>query len=178
MNKSIQSKTDIILQHAQPGIRDELSRHLSQCGFTDPDDPVLNALVTQSILAGQPISLIEQGGSALATETGLARLGDRIENTAWSVAKMKLFNVLIACGLSAFFAASLLLATLKFGTPEIGRYLGLSAASDDRIKLLDGIGASLRVKNSEGTIYVYFKGNLQPKTGHTDDGVNYLYFKQ
>jgi hypothetical protein len=178
-NPAINSKTNLIIQHAHASIRDDVSRHLSGCHFSDPDDPTLNALVVQALLAGQPIKLVEHGGAAIATEIGLARLGDRMENTAWSLARMKTSTVLVACLLCSLLGAgSTVFIIKKWSGTSIGRYLGLSTPPDTRIALLDSIGATLRVKNEKETTYVYFTGNRQPKNSRTESGVNYLYFTQ
>ena len=177
MNAPLTAKTDLILKHAQPAIRDELSRHLSACGFTDPDDPALNALVVQAMVAGQPVRLVERGGAALATESGLARLGDRVENSAWSVARLRVGTVVLACLLSAGLGAVSAALAFKFWGVSVAAASDLAPAGDSRLTILAGIGATLHVERKQDTTYVYFDGPLQPAADKTREGLNFLYFR-
>lgn len=178
MNESIQSQKEIILRNSQPAIRDLLSRYLSGCGFTDPTDPVLNALVVQSMLAGQPVRLVEQGGAAVATEAGLARLGDRFEHTAWSLARLRIGTVLLACMLFLATGAGGVAVAFKLWGPSLAGVFNLPRADDARLITLADFGAVLHVEKQKGTAYVYFDGSVQPSAGQTKDGMNYLYFKR
>ena len=165
MNPTVTDKLDTILQHAQPAIRDELAQHLRACNFADPDDPVLIALVAQSMIAGQPVRLIERDGAGVATEAGLARLGNRLEETMWSVLYPKW------CTVAAVWVLSVIA-----GGAGVWTWMQFNPAPDARILLLKRAGADLQVEAAEGTTYIYFKGDLQPAAGKTRDGRHYLYF--
>jgi hypothetical protein len=177
MNSNVSAKIDLILKHAGPGIRDELSRHLNGCGFADPDDPLLNALVVQSAIVGQPVRLVEHGGATVATEAGLARLGDRFDDTAWSLARLRIGTVLLACLLSLGIGAGGVVVAFRIWPQSLAGLFNLPRAIDDRLVTLSAIGATLHVKDTKGTTYVYFDGELQPNSGQTKNGMNYLYFK-
>jgi hypothetical protein len=174
---SVSDKIESILNCAQPAIRDELSRHLYGCHFSDPDDPVLNSLVAQAIIAGQPIRLAESGGAPVATEAGLARLGDRVEATAWSVGSMKVATVLVACLLSVLIGGGIVLLGLKLWPEKMAGVLRLPREIDSRIEVLEKVGATLHVEQKEGTVYVYVTGENPPKAGQTRKGFNYLYIQ-
>ncbi len=177
MNSAVSAKIDLILKHAQPSIQGDLSRHLLACGFTDPDDPALNALVAQAMIAGQPVRLVEAGGAAVATEAGMARLGDRLENTAWSLLHQKVRNVVLSCVLCLALGAGMVLAGFKLWPHPLAQIFDLPRATDARLVTLSTIGATLHVEEAKGTIYVYFDGQPQPYSGQTKGGMNYLYFK-
>lgn len=177
MNPGIINKTDLILKNAQPSIRDELSRHLASCGFTDPDDPTLNALVAQAMIAGQPVRLVETGGAAVATEASMARLGDRFESTAWSLARLRVGTILFACLLSFGIGAGGVAVAFKIWGTSLAGWFDLPRATDARLGMLDEVGAVLQVKRQKGMTYVYFDGQMQPAAGQTRDGTNFLYFK-
>jgi hypothetical protein len=167
MNHTVAIKIETILQHAQPAIRDELARHLRACGFTDPDDPVLIALVAQSMIAGQPVRLIERDGAGVATEAGLAMLGNRLEEAMWSVLYPRWWRV------TAIWLVSVVIVGAGVWT-----WMKFNHAPDARILLLKRAGADLQVEAAGGTTYIYFKGDLQPAAGKTRDGRNYLNFSK
>ena len=177
MNPTITAKTESILKNAQPAIRDELSRHLAACDFTDPNDPMLNALVVQSTIAGQPVRLVEHGGAAVATEAGLARLGNRFENTAWSLARLRIGTIALACLLSSGIGAGGVALAFKFWGASLAGFFDLPRATDVRLGILKDIGAVLEVEQRQGTTYLYFKGQMQPAAQQTKNGTNFLYFK-
>jgi hypothetical protein len=177
MTPSVSDKIDVVLKHAQPAIRDALSQHLHGCRFTDPDDPVLDSLVAQAMIAGQPVRLAESGGGSVATEEGLARLGDRVEATAWSVANMKVTTVLVACLLSVLIGGGIVLLGLTLWPEKVAGVLRLPREIDSRIEVLERVGATLHVEQKEGTVYVYVTGENPPKAGQTRKGFNYLYIQ-
>jgi hypothetical protein len=177
MNPAVSDKIELVLKHAQPAIRDELLRHLNGCGFVDPDDPLLNALIVQSAIVGQPVRLVEHGGAAVATEAGMSRLGDRFDDTAWSLARLRIGTVWLACLLSLGIGAGGVLLAFKIWPQSLAGVFDLPRATDDRLVTLSAIGATLHVKEAKGTTYVYFDGELQPNSGQAKSGRNYLCFK-
>ena len=178
MTTTVTEKTDLILKHAQPAIRDELSRHLAACGFVDPDDPTLNSLVAQSMIVGQPVRIVERGGAALATEAGLARLGDRLHNVAWSLGKLRIGTVVLACSLTFLAGIGGTALAFRIWGDSLSSAFHLPVATDPRLESLSNAGAELQVKAKDGTVFVYLQGNVQASANRTSGGLNYLYFKQ
>jgi hypothetical protein len=167
MSQTIATKIETILQHAQPAIRDKLSQHLHVCGFTDPDDPILNALVAQSMIAGQPVRLVERDGASVATEAGLAMLGNRLEDTMWLTLYPKWGKI----------AAVWLLSVILTGA---GVWTGMKIIQppDERVLLLERAGADLQVDVADNATRVFFNGEIQPVIGKASDGRNYFFFPQ
>lgn len=177
MTPSVSDKIEIVLKHAQPAIRDELSRHLHGCRFADPDDPILNSLLAQSMIAGQPVRLAEAGGSAVATEDGLARLGDRVEASAWSLARAKIQTIVLGWLLAAMIGGGGVLMVIKLRPSMVAGWCDIPRVEDDRLRALDSVGATLHVEPTKGKLYVWLSGSAIIRSGESRDGVRYLYIE-
>jgi hypothetical protein len=176
MNPQVTSVTDMILKHTDPAFRDQVAQVLSTCNFTSPDDPMLGGLAVQALLASQPVRLAESGGAAVATESGLARLGDRFDEVASTLLHLKIRNILLSWLVCFSMGAGSLLACLMIWPQSTADFLRLPKAPDARLRLIDQTGASLRVSKDGEAVVVYFAGETQPAAGQTKDGRNYLYF--
>jgi hypothetical protein len=152
-----------------------MSRYFDGFKFTDPADPALGMMVVQSMFAGQPSRYVDQGGAAIATEAGLARLGDRFDKTAWSLARLRIGTVLLACLLSFGMGAGGVMVAFKQWGTSLADVFNLPRADDARLNTLAEFGAVLRVEKQKGTVYLYFDGDVQPSAGHGNK--NYLFFK-
>jgi hypothetical protein len=177
MNTTVSETIENILLHTDPAIRDDVARALRACNFTSPDDPMLNGLAVQAALASQPVRLAQAGGAQIATEAGLARLGDRFEVTAWSLARLRIGTIALACLLSSGIGAGGVALAFKFWGASLAGFFDLPRATDVRLGILKDIGAVLEVEQRQGTTYLYFKGQMQPAAQQTKNGTNFLYFK-
>ena len=178
MNTTVSETIENILQYTDPAIRDDVARRLRACNFTSADDPMLKGLAVQAALAGQPVRLAQAGGAQIATEAGLARLGDRFEVTAWSLARLRVGTVLLACLLSLGIGAGGMALSFKLWGASLAGVFDLPRAGDARLTTLGEFGAVLHVEQQKGTTYVYIDGDVQPASGQTKAGLNYLYFKR
>jgi len=176
MNNSVAETIGQITKQADPAIRDQVARHLAACNFVSADDPMLNALAVQAAFANQPLRLAQAGGAAVASEAGLARLGDRFEAITWTLMHLKVRNVILSFLLSFILGMGTVLGALKFHPQALAWLIGLSGVADVRLETLEQSGASLHVEQSEGVTCIYLLGEVRVKHGQTDDGINYLYF--
>jgi hypothetical protein len=178
MNNSVAEIIDKILKHTDAAVRDDVARYLRACQFTSPDDPMLNGLAVQAALAGQPVRLAQAGGAQVATEAGLARLGDRFEATAWSLARLRVGTIFLACLLSFGMGAGGVAVAFKLWSNSLADVFDLPRASDARLTTLGEFGAVLHVEQQKDTAYVYIDGRVQPALGTSKGGKNYLYFQR
>jgi hypothetical protein len=125
----------------------------------------------------QPIRPGKTNGAALATEAGLARLGDRFEEVAWTLLRLKVRNVILSCFLSSLLGALAVVAAFKLWPQPLADFFNTPRAIDARLLTLAQIDATLHVKEVKGVTYVYFDGQPQPNSRQTKDGLNYLYFQ-
>jgi hypothetical protein len=176
VNASTNAKIDAIVRRAHPSVREELASHLSACCFEEPNDPGLNALVAQSMLLDQADSGADPGERAVATEAGLARLGDRLEGVAWTLKNQKLGTFILACVLSIGLGAGGVALAFKMWAPALSDLFSLPKADDGRIKELSKQGAVLHVETEKGRTYVWLEGPVQIGEAQGKNGLNYLYF--
>jgi len=122
--------------------------------------------------------IVTELGVAVATEAGLARLGDRMENAVWSVMRTKMWTIATACLLSAAIGGGAMLLAFKIWPHRLAGAFDLPRVEDNRLVTLNAVGATLVVKQSKGTTYIYFTGsNVRPLAGQTRKGMNYLYIE-
>jgi hypothetical protein len=176
VNATTDAKIASIVRRAHPSVRDELASHLSACCFEDPNDTGLNALVAQSMLLEQADSGTDPAGRAVATEAGLARLGDRLEGVAWTLKNLKLGTFILACVLSIGLGAGGVALAFKMWAPALSNLFSLPRADDSRIEQLSKQGVVLHVKTGKGRTYVWLEGPVQIGEAQGKDGLNYLYF--
>jgi hypothetical protein len=177
MNPELQKKIETILSRVQPTDRDEIARNIAGCNFTDPADPLLNILLTLVIVSGQPLRLAETGGAALATEAGVARGFDRLENKVWSLFRLKLFNVFLGCLMSAIIALGTGAISLKMRPEIFANTFNLPRAADARIVALNKAGMNLHVASQNDLIVIWVDGVAHATAEQTNDGLNYLQVK-
>jgi hypothetical protein len=171
-------KLELILADANPDIRDKLSLVLNDCGFRSADDPGLNALLAQAMLANQPLRLVTEGGTKVATSTDMARLGDRVEAVLDSILSIKWHNILLAFALFYLVGLGTTVVAFKIWPNELAAMFDLPKVvqPDPRIAILDKIGARLVVETNpkDNITYLYFKGKIQPQAKVTGDGLNFF----
>ena len=177
MNTTVSETIEFIVNHTEPAIRDDVVRHLRACNFSSADDPMLNGLAVQAALASQPLRLAQADGAKFATKADVALLGDRMESTAWSVGKLRLGPVALACFLCFAIGASGTAVSFKLWGASLAGFFDLPRASDARLTTLNEVGAVLHVERNKGAIYLYIDGDVKASAGHTNDGLNYMYLK-
>ena len=177
MNPNVSQSIDEIILQAAPAVREKVGHHLRACNFTSPDDPVLNALAVQAVLANQPVRLAQEGGAKVATEAGLARLGDRIADALETLSTLRIGTIAFAVFLSCGAGCGTTALAFKLWPDLLANAINLPRATDARLRMLEGHGAELHVEESRGKTYVYFQGEIGANTGQTKDGLNFLYFE-
>ena len=145
------------------------------CGFMSPDDPMLNAIAIQSILASQPVRLALESGAHVATEPGLARLGDRFDAITSTLMHLKVRNLFLSWVLCILIGGGSLLLAAKGWPVPTASFLNLLPAPDSRLVALNQSGAQLHVEKDKGVTYVYVTGNVTPGAAKTPKGMNYLF---
>ena len=138
---------------------------------------MLNALAVQSVLANQPVRLAQEGGARVATEAGLARLGDRLADGVRTVASLRIGTIILA--LAICFTAGVGVTALGFklwGT-SLAPLFDLPRAPDDRLEVLYRYGGELHVEDDKGMTAIYLKGDIDVRYAQTKNGLRYLYFK-
>jgi len=177
MNITVSDTIEHIVQNTDPAIREDVANHLRACNFSSSDDPMLNGLAVLAALANQPVRLAQVGGAQVATEAGLARLGDRFEGTAWSLGRLRIGTIALACLLCLGIGAGSVAVSFKLWGASLAGLFDLPRSSDARLMALNEYGAVLHVERNKGEIDLYIDGDVKPSTGRTNDGLNYIYFK-
>ena len=177
MNTTVSETIEEIVKNTDPGVRDKVRLYLRSCAFSNADDPMLNALAIQAVLANQPVRLAQEGGARVATEAGLARLGDRIADGVRTVASLRIGTIILALAIS--FTAGIGVTALGFkiwGT-SLAPLFDLPRAPDARLEDLSRYGAELHVQSDRGVTAICLKGDIDVRYLQTKDGLRYLYFK-
>jgi hypothetical protein len=179
---TLSEKIDAIINLTQPAARGQVEQALRECAFTSADDPALNALHVQALLAGQPLRMVTDDGVGVATAADMARLGDRVNDVLWSILRLKWHVVIFAFLLFFMAGTGTTLLAFKLWPERLAAVFNLPKVGvpvpDARLVSLDNLGANFVVKTGpDGTTYIYFEGKLQPLAGKTNDDLNFLYFK-
>jgi hypothetical protein len=179
---TLTEKIDAIVNLTQPAARGQVEQALRECAFTSTDDPALNALLVQALLAGQPLHMVTDDGVGVATAADMARLGDRVHDVLWSILRLKWHTVIVAFLLFFATGTGATVVAFKMWPERLAPFFDLPKVgvpvTDPRLVTLDNLGADFVVKTGpDGTTYIYFDGKMQPLAGKTNDGLNFLYFK-
>ena len=177
MNTIVSETIEEILKNTDPAVRDKVRLYLRACAFSNGDDPMLNALAVQAVLANQPVRLAQEGGARVATEAGLARLGDRLADGIRTVASLRIGTIALALAVS--FSAGIGATTLGFKLwgRSLASVFDLPRAPDARLEELNSYGAELHVEGDKVMTAIYLKGDIDVRYAQTKDGLRYLYFK-
>ena len=175
MSSPVEDIVEKIILNTEASKREEVRGHLRICGFTSPDDPMLNAIAIQAILASQPVRLATEGGAHVATEPGLARLGDRFDAITSTLMHLKVRNIFLSWMLCILIGGGALLLAAKSWPVPTASFLNLPPAPDPRVAALDQSGAQLHVEKDKGVTYVYITGDVTHGAAKTPKGMNYLF---
>lgn len=177
MNTTVSETIEDILKNTDPTVRDKVRLYLRACAFSNADDPMLNALAVQAVLANQPVRLAQEGGATVATEASLARLGDRLADSVRTVASLRIGTIILALAISLSGGIGLTALGFKLWGRTLAPMFDLPRAPDARLEELNSYGAELHVEGDKGMTAIYLKGDIDVRYAQTKDGLRYLYFK-
>jgi hypothetical protein len=125
----------------------------------------------------QLVARIDVNMKSVATEEGLARLGDRFDRIAWALVRLKIGTVVLSWFLCLALGAAAVIGTAWVWPGSMSTAFRLPPAPDRRLVTLPEKGGTLRVQTTaDGTICLFFEG-VQPEAGRAKDGRHYLFFR-